>query len=336
MSSRRVGIIVPAYNYAHYLPQALDSVLAQTYPDWECVIVDDGSTDNTAEVVRQYVERDPRFRYVHQENRGHSGARNTGVRVTDTPLVQFLDADDRLLPDKLERHVRYLDEHPETDIVYSEVAFFRSDDPNRLFASLGGKLSRSIMARVHGVDEAREKLQHYCIMTINAALLRRHVFDAAGVFDEAAPGSEDYALWIRCAAAGMRFDFCGPDDPVAAVRAHTVSNSRDYRRMQAGLIAAARLYAQSPQARLWPDGKTPVIYQFAKGLELAGQGRRGEGARTIWKAASEATESLTAWRWRVYAAAAMLLPREFFLSFAAHPIPERPFEIYRRIRALFT
>jgi len=101
MSDRvRVSVVVPTHNYAHFLPVALDSVLAQTYRDWECIIVDDGSTDDTAAVADVYVRRDPRFRYIHQANRGLAGARNTGVRNARGDGIQFLDADDRLLSPK--------------------------------------------------------------------------------------------------------------------------------------------------------------------------------------------------------------------------------------------
>ena len=91
-----VSVVIPAYNYARYLPEAIRSVLAQTHSDLECIVVDDGSTDNTREVVSAI--EDPRVRYVHQANAGLSSARNTGIREAEHPFVGFLDADDRWLP----------------------------------------------------------------------------------------------------------------------------------------------------------------------------------------------------------------------------------------------
>jgi glycosyltransferase involved in cell wall biosynthesis len=327
----RVSVVVPTYNYAHFLPVALDSVLTQTYRDWECVIVDDGSTDDTATVADAYVRRDPRFRYIHQANRGLAGARNTGVRNAHGDAIQFLDADDRLLPAKLERHAAYLEAHPECDIVYGDVWFFRSETPDVLTPSLHGKLTRSILRRVHGSAEAFRILQHYNIMPVPAAIIRRRVFERA-MFDEEANAVEDYGFWIRCAALGFSFDFCKPDEPVAAVRSHGASMSRDFVRMLRGLITVAHAYERTVPP-ITP--RLPLIYEMALGVETAERESRMRGARRIWRAAAAASESLTAMRWRVYAAATLLLPRQQFLRLIATPMPERPYELYRKLRRIF-
>jgi glycosyltransferase involved in cell wall biosynthesis len=332
MSDRvRVSVVVPAYNYAHFLPAALDSVLAQTDRDWECIIVDDGSTDDTAAVADAYVRRDPRFRYIHQANRGLAGARNTGVRNARGDAIQFLDADDRLLPPKLERHAAYLDPHPECDIVYGDVWFFRSETPDVLTPSLHGKLTRSILRRVHGNAEAFRILQHYNIMPVPAAIIRRRVFERA-MFDEEADAVEDYGFWIRCAGLGFSFDFCEPDEPVAAVRSHGASMSRDFVRMLRGLITVAHAYERTIPP-ITP--RLPLIYEMALGVEIAERESRIRGARRIWRAAAAATESLTAMRWRVYAVATLVLPRRLFLSLIARPMPEAPYEFYRKLRRIF-
>ena len=91
-----VSVIIPCYNHAHYLCRAVQSVLAQTYADWEAIIVDDGSTDNTREVATRF--SDPRVRYIYQENRGLSAARNTGISAAQGSYLAFLDADDELEP----------------------------------------------------------------------------------------------------------------------------------------------------------------------------------------------------------------------------------------------
>jgi cellulose synthase/poly-beta-1,6-N-acetylglucosamine synthase-like glycosyltransferase len=325
----RASVIVPAYNYARLLPSALESVLAQTHTDWECLIVDDGSTDDTAPVADAFTRRDARFRYLHQENRGLAAARNRGIRNAGGDAVQFLDADDRLMPRKLEHHLAYLEAHPECDIVYGETAFFRSATPDVLMPSLNGRLSRSIMARVHGSAEALRLLEHFNIMPVPAALVRRRVFEAV-LFDEDARAVEDHGFWLRCAALGYRFDYCESAEPLAAVRAHAASMSRDHVRMLRGLIAVAHAYERSGPPL---NGRLPLIYEMALGVETAERGARIRGMRRILRAASNATESLTRLRWRLYAATALLLPRRMFVRFVATPIPERPFELYRKLRA---
>jgi glycosyltransferase involved in cell wall biosynthesis len=106
-----VSIIVPCYNYGYFLPETLDSILAQSYTKWECIIVDDGSTDNTKDVATTYLITDQRFRYIYQNNRGLSAARNTGIKLSKGSYIQFLDADDLLQEKKLESQICFLEQH---------------------------------------------------------------------------------------------------------------------------------------------------------------------------------------------------------------------------------
>lgn len=317
-----VSVIVPAYNYARYLGDALASVRDQTYENWECIVVDDGSSDDTADVARRWMQSDARFRLVqHDTNKGVSASRNRGVAESHGDVLQFLDADDRLLRDKLATHVDFLEAHPETGVVYAEAGFFRDDDPRRLTPSLHGTLSRSIMARVHG--DAWDKLQHYNILPTPCALVRRDAFDRAGGFAETSAGFEDWDFWLRCAAAGVRFDFAGGDEPLVAIRAHGRSTSRDRTGMMRGLIAAAKS---------WPHTRLPLIYDVALGVDAVLNGDRRGGSARMAGAAARATEPLTAARWRVYALAARALPRGAFFRLVAWPMPEWPLEIHRRLR----
>jgi glycosyltransferase involved in cell wall biosynthesis len=320
MTPPLVSVIVPAYNYARYLHDALASVCGQICQAWECIVVDDGSTDDTAAVVRRWMESDARFRLVqHSMNEGLPAARNSGVAASRGECLQFLDADDRLLPEKLARHVRFLDEHPECGVVYSEAGFFRDGELERLMPSMHGTLSRSLMARVHG--DAWDKLQHYNIMPVASAMLRRAAFTP---FNEACTaGYEDWDFWLRCAAAGVRFDFDGGDDPLVAIRVHGASESRNTLGMVRGLIAAAKG---------WPHTRLPLIYDVALGVDAVLHGDRRGGSARIAAAAARATEPLTAKRWRAYALAARLLPRGAFLRLFAWPMPEWPLELYRRLR----
>jgi glycosyltransferase involved in cell wall biosynthesis len=329
MSERtKVSVIVPAYNYAHFLPDALDSLIAQTFGLWECVVVDDGSTDATSEVAESYTQRDSRIRLLRQHNRGLAAARNAGIAATTAPFVQFLDADDRIHSRKLERQVAFLEAHSETDIVYGEATFFRTEAPQVEMKSMHGKLSRSLMPHVHGADEALAKLELYNIMPVHAALVRRSVFERAGTFDEGAPACEDWAFWIRAAVAGCRFDF-EPGETVAFVRSHSTSMSRSAERIWRGVVFEARCHEESASGRL---RRTPRIYSIGLAIELAEHGHRLAAFLRMWRAASGA-ELLTSMRWRFYAFAALALPVRWMWRVLSLPMPERGLELYRRLRS---
>src|ERR1051325_4147820 len=123
----RVSIIMPAYNAGRYVEEAIRSVVGQSYADWELIVVDDGSTDETANIVRAYTATDNRVRYLHQENGRQGKARNTGVANSTGSLVAFLDADDLWLSEKLELQVHALQEM-EADLVYSAGFVFVEGD----------------------------------------------------------------------------------------------------------------------------------------------------------------------------------------------------------------
>ncbi len=116
MNPPLVSIIIPAYNSAGSLLRAVDSVFTQTYRDFEVVVVDDGSVDQTKEVIFTYQDK---VRYINQDNRGPGAARNTGIQAALGQYLVFLDADDELLPNKLELQLDYLERHPRVDVVYS-------------------------------------------------------------------------------------------------------------------------------------------------------------------------------------------------------------------------
>ena len=118
MSNIRVSVIIPAYNQADFLGAAIQSVLAQTYPNFEIVVVDDASTDLSIEVVKQF--DDPRIKLLmHEENRGLPASRNTGMRASLGEFIAFLDADDIFHPEKLESHVAFLDNNPDVGVSYN-------------------------------------------------------------------------------------------------------------------------------------------------------------------------------------------------------------------------
>ncbi|HEV8658844.1 MAG TPA: glycosyltransferase [Thermoanaerobaculia bacterium] len=322
MTTPRVTVIIAAYNYAQFIGEALDSVLAQTLTDWECVVVDDGSTDATPEIVKQWVARDSRFRYVGQENRGPNAARNVGLSRSSGDYVQFLDADDRLAPSKLAKHARYLDEHSDADIVYGPATFFRTEEPEKILYSRDGQLSRPLMPQVSSGKEALRKLQMFNIMPILAALTRRSVFDRVGKLNESVRTNEDWDFWLRCAIGGCEFRYVASEESLAFIRTHPQSASRSSERLIRDLIQAARTFKGGP---------LPLIYEMAAGIDDVESGRRLRGVRRIVRAARGATSNLVRMRWLVYAAGGLLLPRRAFTWVVTRPMPERGLEIIRSL-----
>src|SRR4051812_26242675 len=129
MNSPKVSVVIPAYKQAEYLGHTIQSVLAQTYPNFEVIVVNDASPDNTTEVVKQF--DDPRLKYIiHEKNQMLPAARNTGMRAATGEIIALLDADDLFHPEKLETHVAYLAQHPEIGVTYN--AHFDMDAQEKL------------------------------------------------------------------------------------------------------------------------------------------------------------------------------------------------------------
>jgi glycosyltransferase involved in cell wall biosynthesis len=193
------SIIVPAFNVEKTLAETLHSLLAQTYPSFEIIIVDDGSSDHTARIAHDFA-RDRRIRVLRQENRGLAGARNTGIAAARGDVIGFCDADDLWLPEKLATHVKHLNSHPNIGISYSGSA---------LINDAGNLLSQTQRPRLKAVDAAII-FKRNPIGNGSAVVLRRAVFDAIAYrphhehsrdwcFDETFRQSEDIECWLRIA-----------------------------------------------------------------------------------------------------------------------------------------
>ncbi len=188
------SIIVPAYNAQDTLAETLDAVLAQTYSSWECVVVDDGSVDETCALAEAYRVRDDRFRVISQENRGTGGAYNTGVSHANGDWVAICSADDILLPGLLETMNTVLEQNPGYGILSCNGYFLRPDGSTRLvYGDAASRLQRS-----WSLEEVFER----CFFSVGACY-RRGIFEEIGGYLEDAYG-EDYDFWLRAMAAGAR------------------------------------------------------------------------------------------------------------------------------------
>jgi glycosyltransferase involved in cell wall biosynthesis len=179
-----VSVVIPTFNRRDYITTALDSVLAQTYKNYEIVIIDDGSSDDTKEVLKPYQDA---IRYFYQENRGISGARNRGIRESRGSYIALLDSDDYWLPEKLKCQVDRITEEPECGMVATRCSSIAPDGTFRK-KNRPGK-SGWILNDIFKANFIRT----------SSALITRKCFDTVGLFDESLPEGEEYDLWLRIA-----------------------------------------------------------------------------------------------------------------------------------------
>ena len=201
-SIQKVSVIVPCYNYGHFLGAALQSVQAQTLREWECIIVDDGSSDDTRAVAARYAALDTRIQYLFQTNSGHSAARNRGLEAAQGQYLQFLDADDLLQPHKLELQAAFLDSHPSVDIVYGNHRYFTEETAQEaLIAPLGN----AEQPKKPDQDcQIQTLLIERNIMVTHAPLFRRRVIEVIGLMDNVgAPAARE---WSHRAARERRLE----------------------------------------------------------------------------------------------------------------------------------
>lgn len=193
-----VSVIIPAYGVTQYIAGTLDSVLAQTYRDFEVIVVNDGCPDSAAleAALRPYSER---IVYLRKENGGVSSARNAGMRAARAPLIAMLDGDDAWLPDFLAVQTDYLRSHPDTDIVYCDGTIF-GDTP---------LADRTLMefspSRGEATFESLVSLR--CSVILTSVVARKAAILAVGGFDESLRRAEDFDLWLRAAHAGARISY---------------------------------------------------------------------------------------------------------------------------------
>jgi glycosyltransferase involved in cell wall biosynthesis len=217
LAAPRVSAVIPTYNHACYVPGAVESVLAQSFDDLEVVVVDDGSTDETADVLRRLGER---IRYIPLGHRGLAAARNAGIRAARGRYVAFLDADDLWLPDKVSMQVACLDREPAIGLVYCEAALFNEASP-------ATTTPHSYWAH-HPSGKTLPWLLRQNVVPSPTPMVRRELFDQVGLFDETLSACEDWDMWIRIA---QRSEFAYVDRVLAKYRVHATNMSRDHERM---------------------------------------------------------------------------------------------------------
>jgi glycosyltransferase involved in cell wall biosynthesis len=218
--SEMVSVIIPVYNAEMYLRESIDSVLKQTFKNYEIIVVDDGSTDGTREIIHQSY---PMVRYIFQSNGGPAKARNRGIAEAKGDFIAFQDADDIWLPTKLEKQVEYFRQHPDIDFTFTENSLFNS---NGILKSEIGKRKRLMEG-----DIVRNIFWKSYVAT-PTVMVRKKVHQEIGGFDESLITAEDDNLWLRIA---IRFKTGLIDEPLVLVRINEKSLTRTEKNIFVGV-----------------------------------------------------------------------------------------------------
>jgi glycosyltransferase involved in cell wall biosynthesis/GT2 family glycosyltransferase len=309
-----IDIVVPAYNAERYLDSTLRAVSEQTCRSWRCVVVDDGSSDSTAEIARRFAANDERFALVSQTNQGVASARNNGARLSTSEFVMFLDADDMLIADALERLRDVLLSNPDAPAVHGRATVVdelgqRSDSEGyeQRFGRL--KVGDSLLGRLEAVPDTESTgldtlALRNPITTPGQALIRRRAFEDAGGFDPTVQPAEDWDHWIRLARLGS-FAYLPCD--VILYRKHDAGASAQLSKMRSAelrvrhrLIARANAVRQHPNDT-WPEGtetfarlglRRTEIQRAQERLALAVHSAADGQLRTAMQDLARATSSL--------------------------------------------
>jgi tetratricopeptide (TPR) repeat protein len=276
-----VSLIVPVYNGEAFIAQAIDSVLAQTYPHWELIVVDDGSTDGTSAVLSRFA--DGRIRCIHQANQGLAATRNAGIALARGQFLTFLDADDTWEPAFLERCLAVLTADESLAAVYT---YSRHIDPK-------GNVLPQPADECVPCDQLRDRLLEGGFFAVAAVLARAAVVRQVGMFDTGLEGrgTEDWDLWLRISE---RFPMGCIPELLANYRVYPGSMATQTAGMHANRMSvlAKRFGPPEGDAAAWPEEKRRV-YGFAYRTTALGYMQQGEPDEG-WKYLAQAVET---WPW---------------------------------------
>ncbi|MEX8548566.1 MAG: glycosyltransferase family 2 protein [Mucilaginibacter sp.] len=216
VSNPLVSVIVPCYNYGSFLSDALDSVLSQTYDNWECILVNDGSTDDTEYIGKSYEKQDQRFKYIYQKNAGHSAARNKGLLTSKGKYIQFLDADDMLEKEKFRLQVPLMELDGNIDLVYSDILGFTNTDPDRKLTPVNFFTQPLVSGRGETIIT---NLLPTNFFLPGCVIMKRAIYEKIGNM-KPSYGFEDWEYFYRMAFEGFSFYHDGRNGVKLISRSH--------------------------------------------------------------------------------------------------------------------
>jgi len=248
-----VSIILPVYNGAKYLREAIESALAQTYHSIELIAVDDGSTDTSAEILTSYQGK---IRYFRQENRGAAAARNRGIREARGQYLAFLDADDIWSSQKLRRQVAYLRKHPAVKLVCNRWKEWNEDEPCPSLDEGGGEAERPYLPHSGWIYN---ELLLDCIVHTTTVVMDSSMVAQIGLFDETLLRGQDYDYWLR-ASRVTTIDTL--DATLSVYRLHAASSIQ--RPMEQNFPSLVLEHALQRWGRTGPDGRTTPLFRMRR------------------------------------------------------------------------
>ncbi|WP_443940068.1 glycosyltransferase family 2 protein [Pedobacter sp. MW01-1-1] len=220
-----ISILVPCFNQGSYLKDCLNSILFQSHTNWECIIINDGSTDDTESIAKEYLSKDERFSYLFQENKGLSSARNAGIRNAKGSYIQLLDADDLLERKALETKLSI---HFNRSIVYSSMRYFEHNDPsNYKIMGRNNFIAHTELKITDTIQSQKEVLFSRNPFVISAPLYPSQVFKEVGFFDEQLTALEDWDFHIRCINNNYTFHHHFEEHTYTLIRLHDDSMMRN-------------------------------------------------------------------------------------------------------------
>ena len=228
-----VSVIIPTYKHRQYVTQAVESVLAQTYKNFEIIVVDDGSTDGTQDILAPFLDR---IHYIYQSNQGLSAARNTGIHSSQGQYIAFLDADDLWLPEKLSLQVEKLDSNPEIGLVYSNMQYLNN---SKILPKTAFEINPPQKGKVFN------KLFKWNFITMPTVVVRRSSFFERVWFNTSLTSCEDYDAWLRF-SIDHTFDYI--DQPLAIYRTGSGHMSSNRIRMQENIIKIKEAVLSAPNS----------------------------------------------------------------------------------------
>lgn len=288
MKPKAVSVVIPAYNAARYIKQAIDSVLAQSYREYEIIVVDDGSTDETPVIAQQFGDA---IRCIRQSNRGLSAARNTGIKNARAEIIALLDSDDLWEPQFLERMVYHLNLHPEAAGIYCGFQYINSK------GEVVGEPSLKIVP---------PELFHATMsddgnwLAPSAVMFRKRLAEHVGLFDESLQSVQDWDLWIRLSESAP---FVGLKEALVEYRRHENNMSKDPERMINDIyqLTKKRFGADESDRSTWSSSKKKAFSDHYRGgaIRFFASGRMQKSIDYLQKLAEVSPEyacSLYLWR----------------------------------------